>query len=650
MINITEEQKKQISDYLVENLNKIWDRKAKKRDDWITWRRQRDAKSEFEHKDSPIMNACNVSVPLSAIIGQRMFAKLLANFSIRDPFWSIKALKDDPLERKKTDTLEKYFNILAKSSIDLNLRAVNKTILHETGTMGTCYVLVPWNKQVWNFKSKNNDGVIENKEVEIHNGPSIDPIPLEDVLYDESFQDLQRSPWMAYRVHKAWHEIELLESQGVYENVDVIKQWQETQPLEHQQDINDRRGLSNDQSSVWDLWACYIYWDLDNDGIVEDLKVTLHKETGTILHIDYNMLGIRPVEACIYLNRPFELEGTGTCEMCSDLQEEVDAHHRIRVDGSKLAAHRMMVVKRGSGIKGKEQIYQGKFIFCDDPRNDIIPLQTGEIYPSSIQAEQLDIQYAQMRSGMSDTMGGFADQTLRSRDTSVGQMLRLKEAQGIFSSIVEALEDSYSRIGMFIFFQLILNKDIVIQRERKFERMTKDELDILEDCLSMDINDLPYKINFSVRTTDIEQTFESKRQNYLTLAQLYATYLQRIFPVVGQISNPQLPQEMKSFLIKAFTGSSRLMEKIFEFFGEDSTEKYVPEYKKYEMLLELQQVMQGEMQNMQNLGQNMQGGANETRISRNQSFGNEQTTASGNAESNTGNVQLQGMGNVFQNF
>jgi len=131
--------------------------------------------------------------------------------------------------------------------------------------------------------------------------------------------------------------------------------------------------------------------------------------------------------------------------------------------------------------------------------------------------------------------------------------------------------------------------------------MTKDEIAALDKALDMRLETIPRKLKFSIRTTEMDQTFEVRKQNTLTLWQILGTFWEKTIPLLMQMNNPQIPEPVKMAMTKAFTGGARLMEQTFKFFGEDDTTKFVPNYEKLEILSEIKEAMQGDVSQLKQM-------------------------------------------------
>jgi hypothetical protein len=218
-------------------------------------------------------------------------------------------------------------------------------------------------------------------------------------------------------------------------------------------------------------------------------------------------------------------------------------------------------------------------------------------YPGSLQEEQLALSYARQAAAIPEIMGGFSDSVLKSRATASGGAQNLRESKGVFGAIISGVEESWGRIGMYIFYQLVRNKDLVLEREGQRDRLTETELDSLRRVLDVELENIPHRVQFSILTSDIDQTFEVQRQNMLTLTQLHTMFLREITPYAQQLFGPEAQQMQQQapdfyrFLLESYTDRTRLMRRIIEFFNEDPRD-FTSDTRKQEIMLEMIQVME----------------------------------------------------------
>lgn len=600
MLFIDEEDRKKAVEWLTSEINlasgELEGRKAK----WNRWRRQREALPEFAKKTFPgsTRERSNVVPPISLSNTNTVFANLNNMFGSVHPFWTVSAVRTSSLEDLEiAKFLTKYFDLLSESRNDLDRKRRSKTVHYETGSLGYCAVKVPWTRREWIITEEDPDtGTTFDSPVKLHEGPEIVPIPAEDFLIREAFQDIQTAPWCAHVLHKTWPEIEQLAEQGFYEGVDELENWARLRPTESenlQQELEGAQQLAD--SEVWDLHECYFFWEVG--GRWRDCVLTLELNSGLVLREGYNELGWRPVEGFCFLPRPHRREGIGVGHLTELMQEEGTLLHNARNDSIHASVFPMFKARRNSGPKADEPIYPAKIWLVDDPSRDLDVLKLPEPGMASLQAENMTLMYAQKATGMGDAQGGFADQTVRTRDSPGLMQMRLKQGSGVFGSVAEGIEDSWSMVGYLIFLQLIHHREEVLENEGSIGRLDEQELKTLTLALAIPKSQVPIRLRFSVRTSDVEQTFEMKRQNLLTRTQLSGMFFQQVFPVVQMLFGPQgmmmkqaLP-EMWGYLARTYTSRCRMMEEAMKFFGEEDTGKYVPEYRKLEALLDFQKLL-----------------------------------------------------------
>ena len=599
MVIADEEERKKLVDYLCDEYEQALADREGAIKQWQKWRKAAEAEPENEVKNTPYRNASNVTPPVTQSINHTAFALLKDLFDAKDPFWTVKSHRsDDEHEKSKAKVVQRYLSLLAQSEDDLNIEQVKQEALSEASLMGTAFMKVEWNVEPWNYKYRDETGQLIQREAYTHFGPQITVAPIERVIYPDQFSEIKRLPWICYEVTRSKAEIANLAANGVYADVEEVFKHERTDKRPEEQQRDDARDMKEaSMSGVYDISEFYVFWDTDGDGQFEDIKVTLHVPSRTILAMSYNDLITRDLVVAKYVNRNFAVEGRGIGKMTHSMQLESEGMHNVRNDNAKFAAMRMIAMTRSAARSNRESIYPGKVWKVDNPAQDIQPIQLGEVYPSSLQAEQNAMQLARETTGISSTMSGFSDPRLGSRDTFRGQQMRGQQGQGMFKSIATGLKSAFRQVGRLVFFQLVRHREEVLAHEAKIRRLSEEELELLDEALRMDIESVPFEMTFDVMTTDIDQSFESKRQNMLTLTQLWSQWAQEITPVAqilfgpeGQQMQQAAPQMYKHFL-EVYVGGTELLNRIFEFFHEDSPEKYLPDIEREQAMRDLMRAM-----------------------------------------------------------
>lgn len=589
------ENKKELVDYLCTEYEEVEASRESQKEEWALWRKMAEAEPLVKTKNTPYRSASNVTPPLTQSIYHTGYAHLKQMFDAKTPFWTVRAnRRDDRDDIKRAKVLTKYLDILAKSEDDLNLERVKQEGLSEAALMGTAFLKTVWTAESWNYKRRDMDGNLVQEQAYKRFGPQIQVAPLDRVVYPPEFAEIKDMPWVGYTVTLPKHELVNRGMNGMYMDTDIVLDWGRTDKdaLDRQRD-SARGSEQKAYVDLFDITEFFVQWDVDQDGMYEDIIITLHVPSRTILDIRFNDLLVRDTVEAKFIARNFAVEGRGIGQMTKSMQFEAEGMHNVRNDNAKFAAMRMIAMNRATARENRESIYPGKIWKTENPHQDIVPIQLGEVYPSSFQAEQQAMMLARETTGISSVMGGFSDPRLGSRDTFRGQNMRMQQGQGVFASITTGLKSAFRQVGRLVYYQLCLHKDDVIAREQRAMRLSQEEIDTLSEALDIPVQDIPIRMSFDIATTDIDQSFESKRQNMLTLTQLYSQWAQEVTPIAQLLFGPegqqmkQVAPEMYKHFLDVYVGSTNMLHRIFEFFNEDDVDEYVPDIERYKALQEI---------------------------------------------------------------
>jgi len=600
--------------WIAERISEVKAGRGEKEGQWSTWRRHREIRTDVPVRNYPWPESANTSVPVSNIAANTVVGQLRGTFSL-DPFFTAVPHNKRNIEAgHEAESLTNYLKIIGESPFELDIRKKARRINSDAGPMGTCFAKVLWQRSPWAFKTAEG----EQAQGVLHDGVAIEPIPLEDAFYDGAIQDVQRCRWFAHRMFMEKYEVMNCGALGVYQNTEILEDWPDA--LDEDQSRREERmrhGEVELPKDLLELFAVHIAWDVDNDGITEECEFLVHIPTRTILQSKASETGVRTIVPVVYIERMFFIEGMGTCWLSEDMQEEADTIHRMRLNNMHISTLNMFVAKKQRGIKAREKLFPGK-VWLLNSAEDVRSLEHGRGDFESLPAEQLAMQYAQRATLASDIQSGFADTTIKTRETMGGQQFRSGKSDQMFASVVETMKERWGEIGQMILFTLVAHREDVIKKEQEIGRMSDEEIAALNKALDVRLSDVPTKFTFTVRSTDIEQTFNQKRQNLLFRVQLESMFHQRLMQAMQIMENPEVPPKMKLLATQMFTSSCRTFEKILEFFDEYETDKYIPEYEQMEMFSELMQRMGDAQyaQMAQQVVQQMQGGGNVGQIGR----------------------------------
>ena len=543
---------------------------------WDNWRRIRLAIPEQETRDTPWIRASNVEPPLTMQKVQLIFAKLIAAFSVKKPPVMVDAFNEE--ERDVADSLEKLFKGLAENRYGLDVKRRFKQIAYDLVSLGTVPVTVPFKMEKWSFKRTDDVGTEQVTYVR-KAGPDIVPIRLEDFFTRPYWKDVQRAPWVGVRYRYYYHELQQMQAAGLLANVEAVLGTPISDYDDNRKAALERVGVQpgsigqSQPNQEFEVYECHCFWDVDGDGVPEDIIAWVEPDTMTLLRAQFNPLSVRPIEVFTYLENPDSLYGVGICQMTESSQEEVTALHRMRLDGTQLSMMKIFTAKKGAGVGPNEELTPFKILFLDDPGTDFRAIDFPDISQGAIMGEQLAQQYADRVTGANDYMAGFNDKTVGSNATASGTTFLAGQANSILNSLLENTEQSMSTVYMLALYQMIANKANV-----NLDWLDAGDQMNIQQVLGMNVEDLPSKFRFTVRTTDINKTDESRKQNFLMITQLYNQYGQTALQTLAMKANPQLAgsAEAQELLTSMYVGQASLMSRMIEFFDVGNPEDFVP--------------------------------------------------------------------------
>jgi hypothetical protein len=608
----TEADEEAILSYIITEIEDVLtgSERTKMKEQISKWKRQREGRPEQEVKNFPWEKASNVTVPLAMQITNGIYSFIKSTLTMKIPLWTVTSA--DKAKAKHAEGITELLNALANSPNHMKFNDTRNNLVYEAISIGTQFVKIPWVTDKWNFKKKVGRST-ETVSTTKHDTPKAIPIPTEDFITRSYWSDIQRAAWVGSVVHLMEHELLQRAAQGIYdpEVVDemILRPGDKLSP--EREETLKRMGITvgNENNKMYDVYEVFLYWDVDGDGVPEDIILWIDAVSGRLLRSQYNDLGKRPIVKVPYIERPNELFGIGVGWMCEHMQDEIDALHNMRIDGTLLSMCQMYVTRRSSSSSTDETFRPLKNIVVDDPSKDFMVVKFPDIGYTTLQAEMISKEYADRVTGASDAMMGYENRATSARTTASGTMFLAQQGARSLSSILETMESAIGEIGETVVFQLIRNKERIIPQLEKL--ISPDLIPSVTEFLNTSLEDVPLLYTIRVQTTPNNLTEEAKRQNFLTMMQLYTMYGEKTFQLAGIIfGDENIPPQIKEIATKFFIGSATMMEKILTYFSIDDTDNYIPYIKDMQMMMEVIESMKDQQVSQMGRQMNAQLGGN----------------------------------------
>jgi hypothetical protein len=585
-----EEMRNEIITFITDELEVVQTDRESVEEDWTKWKRQRMAKPLNKVNNSPWPNASNQVVPLAATNTNSLFATTKEKFGSRIPLISVSS--SDPTYRDHADALTDLVSTLLESKHHIDIRKKNLTLLYELVSLGTQFVKVPWRIKKWTFK---RDGQQVDKVV--MDSPDVIPIPIEDFFCKLHISDIQQAPWVAVRTRYMDYELKQHAANGIFENVEDVLSFSSRELPDHTIDQLDQQNMTStltEDGKEYEIYETYVFWDVDGDGIPEDIKLFIHKDAKVILRAEFNELGLRDIVRIPYMNIPYQLYASGVGQMVERLQDESDTLHNMRINSQHLSSLQGMVTRTGSRHLD-DFVFQPLFnLKTDNPREDVVPFKFPDISTSTFQAESIVMQYADRLTGAGNAMMGQPDDQAKTRATASGTMFLAQQGYKLYESISKNIEEGYGEIGLMIVYQLVANSERAI--DSVLPLVSEERRPLVMEILNMHPEDIPSRFNFHIRVTEVDKTEEAKLQKAMMLQQLYGAYLQQTVGMAEKIfmMQQQAPQLLEP-VMKLYVGQTKIMEEVIELLTDKDPSEFTVYVKDIDMMLK-QQEMQKDQQ------------------------------------------------------
>lgn len=524
----------------------------------VRWRealRQYDAIPLKPVRNIPIENAPNIEIPVGATLTESVYAQVLDLIFNIQPVVTVRPVgaEDHPERKAMATALQQHVNWGAAN--EWNLRAAAEEAILDDVKLGTGVLYSPFTESV---RKGRNQKVVQR-------GPRIMVIPVEDFFIPGgAYGDLQEARWCAHR--KYYSEGELIDEA-------TANEWDITdaQPLGAVGWVRTRREMLGRTwrsnlitSELYEVWRVHCYFDIDGDGIDEDLLVHANRSNRKILKIEYNLYDKRPYNAMRFQIRGHLFYGIGVMDMTSQYQQEASDVHSYALTNALLANCRLYKTTDAS-IGESQRVWPGKVITLTDIEA-FHEMKMSDIYPSMIMMQGFPIQLAQTRVGLNDVSqpAGHA----MPRTPGITAISLLNQANKRFTPAFDAV-------------RLCVAGAVAQCLYRESERLLAGDKELEDhiikvhgptrgrhviDALKDADFDLAYAVEITASSSTINRDVE--RQNSLLLVNILGQYYQRVLELVAIASNPQTPEPVRDAARKIASAAGEIVQRTLTTFDQ----------------------------------------------------------------------------------
>lgn len=456
------------------------------------------------------------------------------------------------------DDLERFLTLAAKR--DLNYEESNIMAIIEMCILGTAIIEVPYEVDDRSVYRHTADGrKVFKKNIVFHDGPLCKPIPLGAFWIRMHERRASSARWVAKRLLQTEFELRERQAQGKYEDVDGLiefykNRWLAEDPVRKAEDFAlNQKSILPERFEIFEL---YLSYDIDEDDRFEELRLYFHRDSRKFIGRQFlpYWSGDRGFVEYFYFPRTDRFYAEGLAEMLEQIQIAVSAIMNRRADNATLANLKMILKRRTlQTLKPGDLLYTGKIIEVNDVFNDVRELQLSEIYPSTINEEQLFRGIAERLSGTNEAAQGAAMPVTRT--TASAQLALLQEQRNRIGLTVTLIRSAQSRIA-----QIAFNHYSQFGTNSKGLLWMGEQGRVVDAIfrLPVRVKELIQAIEVSAPTSLINR--QVKRENAIALLNLLTTIHEKFLPFVQHLAPDSLAEVARAMSRSAYYFLSNVLE------------------------------------------------------------------------------------------
>ena len=455
MLVLDENTEGRLKEFLAHEISLCWQERDTLVDDWIQWQKDYWAKPAQKVKNFPFQRAANIVIPMTAIAVEAIYARILNTIFSTKPFWSVRPRSADWV--RLAPEIEKRLQIVAEDPNILDVFGFARESLLEFVKLGTGVAKSGFERTFRKVNIDLPDGSSTSHWISQKEGATLDYVPLANFLLRLHEKDPQSAVWVGEEHHNVtWAQLKRYAISGRMdrEAIESIRSWwtqiQSTESNAQEYD-RARRTIENAEPTWSELFSFCEIWlsfDVDNDGVDEEIVVDFHHPSRTILSIRYNWYHDlhRPYRLAPFIPVEGRWAGIGVGKQNEQFQALITTIHRQRLDAGTLANMGQLAVKKTSGYGPGEPIFPGKMWFLDDPSSDIKEFHLSDPHHvAQLNNEEAARQYSDKRTGVNEVILGMPQQG--TPGTATSDLARLAEGNKKFDMVLRNVRRWYSILG-----------------------------------------------------------------------------------------------------------------------------------------------------------------------------------------------------------
>jgi hypothetical protein len=525
-----------------------------------------------ETKRFPFEGAANLTLPVIATDVDTVYSRLMGILFASENLWSCRPLND--LMVNYAPRLQEFLQWA--QTAELNVYPAIADWLMEKCKLGTGILKTRYcreSKRVYQFRETDRGTIEQIAQLMIKDHPVVQHVSLFDFLIPAGSYDIQLAPWVAERLSLTWGQLQNRVAAGIYQNVPNLGSWWARDRGARQTQVMEALdAYSPGIGDKFELWECWLDYDISGIGEPMALVATIHLPTMSILRIDYNPFfnQEKPYSDSRYLRQEKRFYGIGLCEMLDQFQDEISTMHNQRLDNATLLNSTMFKARKNIGIKQDEPVFPGRWFLLDN-LEDVQPMSMGQKYDSTVPNEQLSLSYATRRTGVTDYVSG-ADNPSIGYGTATTAVQQLREGTKRFDQVLRECRRCLGIVGT----QVVELYQQFNQHGKEYMAMGPRDGQAVHQILQFPLELIRTSIGVELTATSAALNKEVEIRTNQMIMQMLMQFYAQIMQGASYMVNPQMPPQIVQLAQEMVQGGTILMRRILDSYGVQDADQLIP--------------------------------------------------------------------------
>lgn len=531
---------------------------AKREDLYAKWLRAYKAYPESATKNFPWAGASNIVVPLVAITADALVARLHKALMASKDFAEVQ-IKNPQWEAIEAD-LREWINWFVRSS---GARDRLRTAFFDCVLHGDAYIKPLWVDEVTKYHAYDASGEIVEQEIPLYSGVRWHVIAPDDFVPPIGYDELGQLPWYAQRLRYTWAELLQAEKDGVYFDVERLRAHKSPRDEPRFKEVMKAAHTEGEAPSMYTLYEITGLWEVREDEF-QEVILTYSLDANVFVRLVFNPYfgKSRHIAKIPFLAQAHEFYSVGVAEQVLPFQIEASTAHNQVIDAATAANAGLVVCTPEANFGANEEIYPGKRIVTDKPREDVTVIHLSEPSRALGGLEQQAAYLAEKRSGVSSYNMGLESTVVGSQATATGTTATIAEGNIRFWLSIDDLRHAVQEL-LYLTLQQI-------------QQFAPEGMQYEGKTLVLPPGDPRISVGIKITLTNESANRDVELQNMQLLMGVLDGYYMKLNQLMAVLLNPQFPPPMKLVANAVMEASSNIVKRFVERFDIENIDQVVP--------------------------------------------------------------------------